>query len=200
MNEPLRIISAIITGIVYTGLMIEKSHRIRSIRKSEQAEGTACNPDPGNDPVWKKQQRRILWFGLLRLGLDCLLLLGFILSHLWPAWFGLFSGSALMAYTACAILITVTLIISVLIDWFPIRKSYLCAGSKAPPFSRFLVQQLASILRIESVMAVVWFVFLALEPTGLTVIIKTVIAVLVVLLLRGLQDLIGKQQKDQTKH
>ncbi len=197
MNEPIRILSALLAGTVYAGLAAKKIIRIRMITRARDKNSEAFPSRTGNIVKSAKDQLRILRFDLIRLAMNSGLLLGFILSGLWPTWFSLFPSTHLMLYTASSLLFSITLLISIFVDWFPVRESCRLSGKAMPSFARFYLKQFAGILRIESVMAIIGGVLLVLEQTQISLIAKATISVLVILLFRGLQDILARHRKEK---
>ena len=184
MSTTARIILAIIAASIYAGLIILKIIRFRHPRLCILKEETSESGEPENVDLPEKARFQDLRFGLIRLGVDCVLMVGFLLSDLCPIWFRLNRETALGYCTGCIILISITLLISVFVDWFPVRNGYLRAGKQPPSFSRFMLSQLLGIIRIEFVLILIWSVFLILEPTKTSIIIKIILSVLMLLLIR----------------
>ena len=173
MNEWIRTELALAALAAYMVFIVLKVQDIRKARQSPEV--------------------KILRFEFFRLGLDCGFLLFFLLSSLCPRWFGLFDDTALGYCTGCIILISVTLLISVFVDWFPYRRR---SADGKPSFSRFLLRQMINVCRIGFAMTLVWVVFLLTEPTKISLAVRIGISALVLLLLReGL--LLARKRKKQ---
>ena len=134
---------------------------------------------------WKLGWKAIR-FDVIRLFTDGILLAGFLISPLCPAWFGLFSETALGWCTGCIVLISMTLLISVFVDWIPVRGSCREADNKPPSFLRFLLRQFVHIVRIEFALSLVWTVFLLLEPAKTSLLVRFAVAAAVLLLFRAM--------------
>ena len=117
------------------------------------------------------------------------LLVWFLMVPLCPAWFGLFPGTASGFCAACLVLVFLTLIVSVFVDWIPVRRSCRQARKKVPPFGTFLLRQFFRVLRIGCALALVWGVFRILEPAGVGWPFKLGASALVLLLFRELTQL-----------
>ena len=144
----------------------------------------------------KKTRWRMINFDVIRLLVDGGLLAGFLVSPLCSVWFGLFPGTALGYCAGCVALISATLLVSVFVDWIPVRRCYRDAGGQAPPFSRFLLRQFVHVFQIVFALALVWCVFLFLEPMGTSLWVKIAAAAGALLLLRViLQVLRGHRKK-----
>ena len=174
MSEWTRNLLGIAAVFVYSCLIGFKCLDLSKLASGSKDESSACDRR-----IKRKQQA--LRFELVRLFLDGALLTGFLTSRLCPTWFGLFHDTALGYCTGCYELIGITLLISVFVDWFPYRKSL----QEKPSFSKFLLRQIVNVCRIEFALALVWCVFLILEPTKTSLLIKIGASALVLLLLRG---------------
>ena len=163
MSMQLRTVLALLASAVYLWFVIRKAIQIRK----------SLHPSV----------RSVLRFDFIRMGADWMLLLFFLLSEACPAWFGLFQSTALGTCTGWIILISITLLISVFVDWIPIRKSYLFLDKK-PSFRSFLKQQFLNILRIIFSLVLIWLVFLILDPVHISPYFKTLISILVLTLYR----------------
>ena len=182
----------ITAAFVYTCLIGIKALDLSKLKKN-----SIDNSGTSDNQIRRKQQA--LHFDLIRLFLDGTLLTGFLTTGLRPAWFGLFHKTALGCCTGCFVLISFTLLISVFVDWFPYRKNLYHSAKEQPSFSRFLLQQLVNICRIESALALVWCVFLILEPTEAGLIIRIGASALVLLLLRGVLQLARKHREQKAE-
>ncbi len=172
MSETARII-IILSGLaLYAGLILLKAKQIKQAPRVHET--------------------RILRFELIRLGLDCLLFIGFFLSGLCPAWFALFTPTPLGTYTACIALICFTLWASVAVDWF---WGYRRAEDRRPSFSVFLYHQLRNILQINCAMALAWIVFLEFEKTEINLWIRIAAAALALLIYSLVPRLIRRAKK-----
>ena len=184
MNEWQRKLLCIAAGAVYAMLLGMKSVDRNKLTEAEK-EGSVSKEQA-------EQARRSIRFDMIRLCTDCAILLGFLISPLWPIWFRLFPETASGFCTAGLALVSVTLVVSVFVDWIPVRRSYLQAGKKIPPFGAFLLRQFFRVLRIECALALVWGVFRILEPTQAGTAVKIGVSVLALLLLRELLRLVRK--------
>lgn len=171
---------AVITLAVYAGLLAVKVVRLRRA------------PDPA--------EKRRFQFDLVRQALDCSLLQCFLLTGLCPTWFALFSETPLGYCAGCYILIILTLLISVFVDWIPIRREKARRMLEKPTFPEFLLRQLWDILRICFALTLVWGVFLVMEETGTALGIRILLALAALLLLRVLLALVGKNRKKEPNH
>lgn len=144
-----------------------------------------------------EEARRSLRFDMIRLFTDCTLLVWFLMVPLCPAWFGLFPGTASGFCAACLVLVFLTLIVSVFVDWIPVRRSCRRAGKKVPPFGTFLLRQFFRVLRIGCALAFVWGVFRILEPVHVGTFVKLGASALALLLFRGLTRLARRPGKRQ---
>lgn len=142
-----------------------------------------------------EEARQSLRFDMIRLFADCTVLVWFLMVPLCPAWFGLFPGTASGFCAACLVLVSLTLVISVFVDWIPVRRSCRRAGEKVPPFGTFLLRQFFRVLRIECALALVWGVFRILEPTQVGTFVKVGVSALALLLFRGLIRLVRRLGK-----
>ena len=167
MSEWHRFLLGLAAASVYAGLVVSK------ILDTEKA-GISS----------RKERWRTVRFDVIRRFADGALLTGFLVSPLFPLWFGLFRETALGYCTGCLELIFATLLVSVFIDWFPVRNSYIRAGKELPSFPRFLLRQFVHITRIIFALTLVWCVFLFLEPTKASLPGKLAGAAAVLLLLR----------------
>ena len=129
--------------------------------------------------------RRAACFDAVRLFLDGVFLVSFLLSGLCPAWFRLFGDTALGYCTGCVLLIGATLVISVFVDWIPVWEYSRQSGGGIPSFSRFLLRQFVRVFQIILVLAVVWMTFLLLDPVRMHVLFRILISCVVLLLYRG---------------
>ena len=146
MSEQLRIPLAVISGCIYAGLILLKILRICRARL----------------PASRREERRgSLRFNLIRLIADCAVILGFLLSDLYPAWFGRFRNTPLGYCSGMLILIMATLLVSVFVDGFVRRKDFRQKGS----IGDFLLQQIISITQILFILQIVWCSLLILEPS-----------------------------------
>ena len=147
MNKLLRIIPVILAVGVYSVLIVRTITRIRNSPCKEQI-----------------RKRRYLCFDLDRLVIDGVLLTGFLLSPLYPLYFGRFDETALGYCTAWIRLITVTLLLSLIVDWFACRNEYRERYKGDHPLVHFLINQFICIFQIYSWLIIVWGIFLVLEP------------------------------------
>ena len=169
--------SGLAAALVYAVVIVRK---VSAVRKTELSLSG------------KTTLRSVVSFDTVRLFLDGTVLVLFLLSNLCPAWFGLFRGTALGYCTGCVILISITLLISVFVDWIPVRNHFRQFSGEVPSFSRFLLRQFVRIFQIEFVLAIIWCVFLLLEPVRMHFLFRIFISVAVLLLYRGLLSLARK--------
>ena len=146
-----------------------------------------------------KKERKALRFDMFRLAADCVLLTTFCLSDLWTAWFGLFHETALGLCTGCFILISATLLLSVFIDWIPVYRDCRQEGRKVPSFAGYLLKQFVNLIKIEFALCLAWIVFLLLEPTKTSLLVRIAGAAGVLLLLRIVLDLAKKTRNKKEK-
>lgn len=179
MSEWIRNLLGLAALFVYTCLTGMKALDLSKLEKEDKTE--SCSR--ASEIRTKKQALR---FDMVRLILDGSLLTGFLITDLCPAWFGLFHDTALGYCTGCFELISFTLMISVFVDWIPYRRRFSHAADGKPSFSRFLLRQIVNICRIEFALALVWCVFLILEPSKAGLAVKIGASSLVLLLLRGI--------------
>ena len=170
MNEQLRIPLTIVAGCIYAGLILLKILQIRGIRLPASR---------------REEQRDSLRFSLVRLIIDCAVMLGFLLSDLYPVWFGRFSNTPLGLCSGLVLLILATLILSVFVDGFRMRKQIRQTGG----FGDFLLRQMVSILRILFVLVIVWGCFLIPDGMGADLPARIVIVAGLLLMIRVLLDL-----------
>ena len=189
MNEWPRIILSIAAAFIYTCLI---GCKMLDIAKYEKA----VKEKSGDNEPLLKEDRHILLFDIIRLSLDGAILIGFLTSPLCPAWFGLFTDTTLGYCTGCFELISITLLISAFVDWFPYRRSLHHSVDGKTSFSRFLLRQIVNICRIEFALALVWGVFLILEPTKTILVVKIGLSALILLLLRAVLRL-ARGRKEQ---
>ena len=164
MNDWIQRGPAIAALVIYSVLVIRKAQELRK-----------CSRRP---------ERKILRFELIRRTADGALLASFLLSGLCPLWFGLFRSTPLGYFTGCISLVFLTLTVSVLVDWFPVKESCRLAGRQAPSYSSFLARQLRSLFLVECWLGAAWLVFLVLEPTGIHVLVRIAAAAGALLLCR----------------
>ncbi len=186
MNDPLKIALVALSALAYAALILMTIIRYRRTVHLSQTDVVTGELESKGNESWIKRSRHNLRFDLCRLIMDCAVLLGFLLSDLYSAWFGLFREGNLGVCTGVFELITITLIVSILVDWLPVRESYRQTGKAPPSFASFSVKQLVSIFQIEFWLSIVWSVFLLLEPTRASVAIKIGASALVILLFRVL--------------
>lgn len=173
MTEWHRFLLSLIVLSVYSGLI---GMKIPEFRKTYINDRNAR---------WKA-----IRFDVIRLFTDGILLLGFLTSPLYSAWFALFPETILGFFTGCFILISITLLISVFVDWIPVHRSCREKGISAPSFPGFLLRQFVHIVQIESAMALAWCVFLFLEPTKMSLWCRIAFAAIVLLLFRFILRLV----------
>lgn len=165
MSEQLRIPLTVIAGCVYAGLIVLKILRIRRVRL----------------PASRREERReSVRFDMIRLIADCAVMLGFLLSGLYPAWFGLFRNTPLGCCSGIVLLILATLLLSVFVDGFVRRKEFRQKGSTGD----FLLRQLISILQIMFVLEIAWCSLLVLEPSETSLTERIAVAAGILLLVR----------------
>jgi len=167
MNELLRIIPVILAVGIYGVLIIRMIIRIRN---------SPCKE-------WIRKSR-YLCFDLVRLIVDGGLLTSFLLSPLYPLYFGRFDNTALGYCTAWIRLITVTLLISLIVDWFVCRSEYLERYKRDHPLAHFIVNQFICIFQIYSWLIIVWGIFLVLDPIKANSPEKIIVAIALVAVCR----------------
>ena len=179
MSEWIRNLLGVAAAFVYVCLIGFKALDLSKLEKDSHDKSGACDSQIS-------KRRRALRFDQIRLIADGSLLTGFLTTGLCPAWFSLFPDTALGYCTGCFDLISLTLLISIFVDWIPYRRSFDPAADEKPSFSRFLLRQIVNVCRIEFALALVWCVFLILEPTKTSLAVKIGASGLVLLLLRGI--------------
>ncbi len=160
MNVWLRIIPVLLASGVYAGLIYRKMQQLREHKQDVSEKG--------------------LRFDLVRLITDFLILLTFLLSGLYPSWFRLFPDTPLGWCTGVIDLISCTLLVSVFVDWYEMRKQL----RQKEVLGKFLLRQLVSFLQVEFMLAIVWGCFMILEPTGTSLVFRIIAAAGIILLTR----------------
>ncbi len=160
MNAWLRLIPVLLACGIYAGLIYRKMTQLQ-----EHGQGIS---------------EKSLRFDLARLIADLLILLTFLLSGLYPAWFRLFHDTPLGWYTGAMLLITGTLLVSVFVDLYAKREQL----RQKEALGRFFLRQMVSLLQIEFMLALVWGCFLVLEPTETSLLFRIAAAAGILLLIR----------------
>ena len=167
MNELQRIIPVILSVVIYGVLIVRMFIRIR------------------NGPCEERiRKQRYICYDLTRLVIDGVLLTGFLLSPLYPLYFGQYDKTALGCCTAWITLIIVTLLISIFVDWFALRSEYKERYQGDHPLAHFIINQLICIYRIISWLIIVWSVLLVLEPTKSSFTEKIIVAIALIAVCR----------------
>lgn len=182
MNEPLRIIPVILAVAVY-GVLI--SMKIIRIREASRAGQTSI--------------RKLLQFDLARLIIDSVLLTGFLLSPLYPLYFRRFDNTVLGYCTAWIRLITITLLISLIVDWFTCRSEYRERYKGDHPLAHFVINQFVCIFQIYSWLIIIWGIILVLDPTKTNFTEKMILAIALVAICRTGLHVFRKHSKKNNK-
>lgn len=164
MSVLMRTVLAVAALAVYAYLGFRKALRIRQRLRSPE--------------------RKILRFELTRLELDCIVLEFFLLSGLCPMWFSQFPGTMPGISLAVMVLISITLVISVAVDWCRLCLAWQLQGKGKPPPGPFLAKQATNMLMIHGAMAIVWGVIQVLEPSRADAGIRLGIAAMALIAIR----------------